>query len=206
MAKLYLVGRLTKDVELRYTQGANSIAIASFSVAVGKRYKKEGQPEASFWECTAFGGKAEFIAKYFGKGSRIILDGIIEDENYMTKDGVNKTVKRVTVVDVDFGDTKNSSGGTAQVTEQAVTQPVQSQPTQPTNTRQTFTRQVAPQPQANTVSNQTSVQAPKTATKSRVTKPAAQASAQSQPIPQAVNAQQAAFMQVSDFDDCDFAN
>ena len=187
MARIIVIGRLTKDVELRYTQGGEPMAVASFSIAENKKFKKEGQPEASFWDCVAFRGKAEFIAKYFKKGSKVVVDGIAEDESYVTREGVKKTVKRITVDDVEFADSKGGDG-----TASGTAQPVQ-------NATQ------APQTQAPQTPVQTQTPAPAqqraVSSKARATKPAASAPAPAPaPAPQAIMPQQSAFMNVEGFD------
>lgn len=182
MARIIIIGRLTKDVELRYTQGVEPMAVASFSVAENKKHKKEGQPEASFWDCVAFREKAEFIAKYFRKGSKVVVDGIGEDETYVTKDGVKKTVKRVTVDNVEFADSKGGDG-----TASGTAQPVQNATLTPQTPAQTPVQTPAPAP----------AQQKAVSSKSRATKPAAPAPA---PAPQAIMPQQSAFMDVGGFE------
>ncbi|MCR4991964.1 MAG: single-stranded DNA-binding protein, partial [Lachnospiraceae bacterium] len=85
--KIYGLVRLTKDAEVRYSQAAQPMAIASFSVAAPRKFRKEGEPEADFFECVAFGGKAEFISKYFKKGSRAFIEGDLRNDNYVNKEG-----------------------------------------------------------------------------------------------------------------------
>ena len=66
------MGRLTRDPEVRYSQGANPTAVARFSIAVDRRFKREGEPDADFFNCTAFGKQAEFIERYLRKGVKIV--------------------------------------------------------------------------------------------------------------------------------------
>ncbi|HCL02089.1 MAG TPA: single-stranded DNA-binding protein, partial [Lachnoclostridium phytofermentans] len=68
MNKVILMGRLTRDPEIRYSQGANSLAIARYSLAVNRSFKREGEPDADFFNCTAFGRNAEFAEKYLKQG------------------------------------------------------------------------------------------------------------------------------------------
>lgn len=82
-----LIGRMTKDAELRYSQGENSIAVASFTVAVNRPRHAEGQQSADFISCTAFGKTAENIEKFFKKGNRIAVSGRIQTNRYTNKDG-----------------------------------------------------------------------------------------------------------------------
>ena len=71
MNKVILVGRLTRDPEVRYSQGENTMAIARYTIAVNRRFKREGDPEADFIRCVVFGRAAEFAEKYFRQGLRI---------------------------------------------------------------------------------------------------------------------------------------
>ena len=86
MNKIILMGRLTKDPEIKYSQGEKPVAIGRFSVAVNKKYKREGGPTADFFNCTAFGRQAEFIEKYLKKGSKVLITARLENNNY-EKDG-----------------------------------------------------------------------------------------------------------------------
>lgn len=113
MNKVELVGRLTRDPEVRYTQGENSSAIARFSVAVNRRFKNaEGNYDADFINCVAFGKSAEFIEKYFRKGMAIGLTGRIQTGSYTNKDGVKVYTTDVVVEEAEFVESKNSSNAT----------------------------------------------------------------------------------------------
>ena len=111
MNKVILMGRLTRDPEVRYSQGASQTAVARFSVAVERRYKRDGDPDADFFNCTAFGKQAEFIEKYMHKGTKIVLSGRIQNDNYTNKDGQMVYSVRVIVDEVEFAESKNASGG-----------------------------------------------------------------------------------------------
>ena len=87
MNKVILMGRLTRDPEVRYSQGANQTAIARFSVAVDRRFKREGEPTADFFNCTSFGRQAEFVERYLHKGTKVVLSGRVQNDNYTNKDG-----------------------------------------------------------------------------------------------------------------------
>lgn len=78
MNKVILMGRLTRDPEIRYSAGDSQLQIARFGLAVDRKYKREGEPTADFFECTAFGKQAEFVEKYFRKGIKILLTGRIQ--------------------------------------------------------------------------------------------------------------------------------
>lgn len=96
MNVVILMGRLTKDPEVRYAGGENRIAIASYSLAVDRRFKSDGQPEADFFNCVCFGKRAEFADKYLKKGMKILIQGELHNNNYQGKDG--KMVYRNEVV------------------------------------------------------------------------------------------------------------
>lgn len=114
MNKVELVGRLTRDPEVRYTQGENASAIARFSVAVNRRFKNaEGNYDADFINCVAFGKSAEFIEKYFRKGMAIGISGRIQTGNYTNKDGVKVYTTDVVVEEAEFVESKNAGGATA---------------------------------------------------------------------------------------------
>lgn len=93
-----LIGRMVKDADLRYTQGENSVAVASFTVAVNRSRHAEGQPNADFISCSAFGKTAENIEKFFKKGNRIALQGHIQTGSYTNKDG-NKVYTTTVIAD-----------------------------------------------------------------------------------------------------------
>lgn len=113
MNKVILLGNLTRDPEIRYSQGDNSLAIARFSLAVNRRFSKNGEKEADFFNCTAFGKQAEFVEKYFKQGSRMMLTGRLQNDNYTNKNGEKVYTVQVIVEEVEFAEKKNSSGGTA---------------------------------------------------------------------------------------------
>ena len=104
MNKVELVGRLTKDVDIRYTDGGSSIA--RFSVACDRRFKTEGQPTADFISCVAFGKTAEFVEKYFSKGARIGLTGRIQTGSYTNNDNQKIYTTDVVVEEVEFVESK----------------------------------------------------------------------------------------------------
>ena len=110
MNKVILMGRLTRDPEVRYSQGASATAVARFSVAVDRRFKREGEPDADFFNCTAFGKQAEFIERYLHKGVKILLSGRIQNDNYTNKDGLMVYSVRVMVDEIEFAESKNAAG------------------------------------------------------------------------------------------------
>lgn len=107
MNKVIQIGRFAKDPEVRYTE--NNKAIARFTIAVDRKYKTEGGPTADFHNCVAFGSCAEFIEKYFKQGSKIVVEGRLEDNNYTDKDGVKHYGKQITVEQVEFGESKGAN-------------------------------------------------------------------------------------------------
>lgn len=115
MNKVVLVGRLTRDPEVRYSTGQNANAMARFSVAINRRFKNaDGNYEADFINCIAFGKSAEFIEKYFKKGMAIGLTGRIQTGSYTNKDGVKVYTTDVVVEETEFVESKNAvSGGDA---------------------------------------------------------------------------------------------
>ncbi len=110
MNKVILMGRLTRDPEVRYSQGANQTAVARFSIAVDRRFKRDGEPDADFFNCTAFGRQAEFVERYLHKGTKIVTCGRIQNDNYTNKDGQMVYSVRVMVDEIEFAESKNASG------------------------------------------------------------------------------------------------
>lgn len=109
MNKAILVGRLTRDPEIRYTTGTNATANIKFSVAVNRDFKNaEGNYEADFINCVAFGKTAEFISKYFSKGSMIGIDGSIRTGSYINAEGKKIYTTDVNVSKAEFVESKKS--------------------------------------------------------------------------------------------------
>lgn len=106
MNKVILMGRLTKDAEVRYSQGENSIAIASFSLAVDRKFKRDGEPTADFFNCIAFGKLGEFVEKYLRQGSKILLSGHIQNNNYTNKEGQKVYSVQVIAGEIEFAESK----------------------------------------------------------------------------------------------------
>ena len=110
MNKVIFMGRLTKDPEVRYGQTGN--AIATFSIAVDRRYKQEGGPTADFFQITAFGKLGEFVEKYLKKGTKILMDGEVQNNNYTDKNGNNVYGTRIVASSIEFAESKNAGGNT----------------------------------------------------------------------------------------------
>ena len=106
MNKVILVGRLTKEPELRSTQSGKSVA--SFTVACDRKFKKEGEQTADFINCVAWGSTAEFVSRYFSKGMRIALDGRIETRSW-EQDGQKRYATEVIAEDVEFAQSKSEN-------------------------------------------------------------------------------------------------
>ena len=99
MNKVILMGRLTKDVEVRYTQ-TNNIMVASFSLAVNRRFAKEGEQQADFINIVAWNKTAEFVSKYFRKGQQVGVVGRIQTRNYEDDKGVKHYITEVVAEEV----------------------------------------------------------------------------------------------------------
>lgn len=111
MNKVILMGRITRDAEIRYTQGEKSTAIARFSLAVDRRFKKDNDEQnTDFISCIAFGKIAEFLEKFGRKGTKFVVDGRIQTGSYNNKDGQKVYTTEVVVENIEFAESKNSSG------------------------------------------------------------------------------------------------
>lgn len=110
MNKVILMGRFTRDPEIRYSQGANPTAVARFSIAVDRRLKREGEPDADFFNCTCFGKQAEFVEKYLHKGTKVVISGRIQNDNYTNKDGQMVYSVRIMVDEIEFAESAKRSG------------------------------------------------------------------------------------------------
>lgn len=107
MNSVQLTGRLTRDPEVRYTDGG--LSIASFTLAVNRRFKQDGGPGADFIRCVAFGKTAEFIEKYFTKGRKMDLNGRIQTGSYTNQEGQKVYTTDIVVENVEFGESKASN-------------------------------------------------------------------------------------------------
>lgn len=110
MNQLILMGRLTRDPEIRYGQGANQMAIARFSLAVDRRFKRAGDTaNADFFNCTAFGKQAEFVERYLRQGSKILLAGRVQNDHYTNRDGQKVFSVQVIVEEMEFAESKRGA-------------------------------------------------------------------------------------------------
>ena len=115
MNTVNLMGRLTRDPETRYSQSAEPIAVTRISVAVNRRFKKDGEPEADFINCVSFGKTAEFISKYFTKGKMIGIVGSIVTNSWTDDRGQKRYSTEVKVDEVHFcGDKEDRTTNTQQ--------------------------------------------------------------------------------------------
>ena len=110
MNKVIFMGRFTRDPEVRYSQGANPTAIARFTLAVNRRFKRDGEPEADFFNCTAFGKQAEFIERYMRKAVKVVVSGRIENDNYTNKEGQMVYSVKVMIEESEFAESKAAGG------------------------------------------------------------------------------------------------
>ena len=112
MNKVVLIGRLARDPEVRYSQNDTSMAIARFSLAVDRRFKRDGDEQtADFINCVAFGKTAEFLEKYARKGTKFVVEGRIQTGSYTNKEGQKVYTTDVVCENVEFAESKNSQSG-----------------------------------------------------------------------------------------------
>ncbi len=110
MNKVILMGRLTRDPEVRYSQGEQATAIARYTIAVDRRFRRDGdQQTADFIGCVAFGRAGEFAEKYFRKGTKVLVTGRIQTGSYTNKDGQRVYTTDVVVEEQEFAESKNAS-------------------------------------------------------------------------------------------------
>ena len=113
MNKVILMGNLTRDPEIRYTQSENSLAIARFSIAVNRRFARQGETDVDFFNCTAFGRQAEFVEKHFKQGSRMLLSGRVQNDNYTNKNGERVYSVQIIAEEIEFAERKSTADANA---------------------------------------------------------------------------------------------
>lgn len=127
MNKWIGMGRLTRDPEVKYsTSGDNQLAIARYTLAVDRRFKREGEPTADFIRCVAFGKSGEFAEKYFYQGTKIVVEGRIQTGSYQDKDGNTVYTTEVVVENQEFAESKavaESNASSQHVPQQTPTSP-----------------------------------------------------------------------------------
>ena len=111
MNKVILMGRLTRDPEVRYGTGENSTAAARYTIAVDRRFKRDGEQSADFIGCVAFGRNAEFAEKYLRQGTKIVLTGRIQTGSYTNRDGQKVYTTDIVVEEQEFAESKAAAAG-----------------------------------------------------------------------------------------------
>lgn len=109
MNKIILMGRLVRDPEVRYSQGNNPMAIAKYTLAVDRKFKRDGEPNADFINCIAFGKNGEFAEKYLHKGIKILVEGRWQSGSYTNRDGQKVYTNDCVVESCEFAESKNTN-------------------------------------------------------------------------------------------------
>lgn len=120
MNKVILMGRLTRDPDVRWSQGEKPTAIARYTLAVDRRYKREGEQNADFISCVVFGRGAEFAEKYLKQGTKIVATGRIQTGSYTNREGQKVYTTDVIVEDQEFAESKGSTGEARQAASEQV--------------------------------------------------------------------------------------
>ena len=107
--KVILMGRLTRDPEVRYSTGANAMAVSRYTLAVDRKFKRDGDTSADFISCVSFGKTAEFAEKYFRQGIKITISGRIQTGSYTNKEGQKIYTTEVVVEEQEFAESKKSN-------------------------------------------------------------------------------------------------
>lgn len=106
MNKVILMGRLTRNPDVRYSQGEKATCVARYTLAVNRRFRREGDQDADFINCVAFGRQGEFAEKYLKQGTKIVISGRIQTGSYTNRDGVKVYTTDVVVEEQDFAESK----------------------------------------------------------------------------------------------------
>lgn len=109
MNKVILMGRLTRDAEVRYSQGERATAVARFGFAVPRKFKRDNEPDCDFINCVAFGKQAEFIEKYTRQGMKLLIEGRWQSGSYTNRDGQKVYTNDCVVESCEFAESKNAS-------------------------------------------------------------------------------------------------
>lgn len=110
MNSVILMGRLVRDPEIRYSSGGDSsFAVARYRIAVDRRFKREGQPDADFFDCVVFGRQVEFVEKYLRQGTKMVIQGRLQNDNYTDKDGRTVYRNQIVVENQEFAESKAAS-------------------------------------------------------------------------------------------------
>lgn len=111
MNKVILMGRLTRNPEIRYSQNDSSMSVVRFTLAVDRRFKRDNEATADFISCVAFGKTAEFMSKYTSQGTKLCVEGRIQTGSYQRPDGQKVYTTDVVVENVEFAESKGQGGG-----------------------------------------------------------------------------------------------
>lgn len=109
MNKVILMGRLVREPDVRYMQSEKSTAVARYSLAVPRKFKRDGEPDCDFINCVAFGKMGEFAEKYLRKGTKVVITGRIQTGSYTNRDGVKVYTTDIIVEEQEFAESKNAS-------------------------------------------------------------------------------------------------
>ena len=109
MNKVILMGRLTRNPDVRYSQGEKATCVARYTLAVNRRFRREGDQDADFINCVAFGRQGEFAEKYLKQGTKIVISGRIQTGSYTNRDGVKVYTTDVVVEEQEFAESKSSA-------------------------------------------------------------------------------------------------
>ena len=113
MNRIILMGRLTRDPEVRYG-GANNTAVARYSIAVARRFKQDGQPDADFFNLVSIGKAGDFVEKYLRKGTKIVVEGELRNNNYTNKDGQMVYNVEIVTSNIEFAESKSAQASNTQ--------------------------------------------------------------------------------------------
>ena len=113
MNKVILMGRLTRDPEVRYSQGDAATAVGRYTLAVDRRFRRDGEPTADFFNCVAFGRAAEFAERYLRQGTKMVVCGRLQTGSYTNRDGVKVNTVDIVVEEQDFAESKAASSASA---------------------------------------------------------------------------------------------
>ena len=117
MNKIIMMGRLARDPEI--SSSTSGTTFARYSIAVDRKFKKEGEPDADFFNCSSFGKQAEFVEKYLKKGTKVVVTGRLQNNNYTNKDGQKVYDVRIMVEEIEFAESKSESSNSAAKSEQS---------------------------------------------------------------------------------------
>ena len=129
MNKVVLMGRLTRDPEVRYSSGENALAIARYTLAVDRRFHKDNEASADFIGCVAFGKGGEFAEKYLKQGIKIVVTGRIQTGSYTNREGQKVYTTEIVVEDQEFAESKAASQNNSQTSAGSRQQPPPPMPT-----------------------------------------------------------------------------